>query len=64
MAAGSTVWFVSADFLSDAQAAAYGRFTGVPSRSELERFFVLDGRGLELVAARPAPGRRPGHHVC
>ena len=30
------------EFLSDEQVAAYGRFDGVPSRAELERFFLLD----------------------
>jgi len=27
------------DFLTDAQVAGYGRFEGVPSRADLERFF-------------------------
>ena len=57
---GSTVWFVPADFLSDAQVAAYGRFAGVPSRPELERFFFLDGRGLELIAGRRGDHSRLG----
>ncbi len=30
------------EFLTDAQVAGYGRFDGVPSRADLERFFVLD----------------------
>lgn len=30
------------EFLSDDQAAVYGRFEGPPSRAELERFFSLD----------------------
>ena len=60
VAPGSTVWFVPADFLSDAQVAAYGRFAGVPSRSELERFFFLDGRGLELIAGRRGDHSRLG----
>ncbi len=30
------------EFLSDEQAAAYGRFDGPPSQAELERFFFLD----------------------
>jgi hypothetical protein len=30
------------EFLSDVEAAAYGRFSGVPSRAELERIFFLD----------------------
>jgi len=28
------------EFLTDAQVAGYGRFDGVPSRADLERFFV------------------------
>ena len=34
--------FVAVEFLTDAQVAAYGRFDGVPSRADLERFFLLD----------------------
>ena len=30
------------EFLTDAQAGAHGRFAGVPSRLQLERFFFLD----------------------
>jgi len=30
------------EFLTDEQAASYGRFAEVPSRPELERFFFLD----------------------
>jgi hypothetical protein len=33
---------VPVEFLTDDQAAGYGRFTGEPSRAELERFFFLD----------------------
>ncbi len=36
-------------FLSDEQAAAYGRFDGAPSRAALERFFFLDGLDQQLV---------------
>src|SRR5665811_1486338 len=46
-----TCWLVDAygprampmEFLTDAQVAGYGRFDGVPSRADLERFFFLDG---------------------
>jgi len=33
---------VPVEFLSDEQVTAYGRFDEVPSRAELERFFLLD----------------------
>ncbi|MDP9393795.1 MAG: DUF4158 domain-containing protein [Actinomycetota bacterium] len=44
------------EFLSDEQAAAYGRFNGPPSQPELERFFFLDDADRELVS------RRRGEH--
>jgi hypothetical protein len=44
---------VPAEFLSDEQAAAYGRFTAEPSRDELERFFFLDDADRAL-AHKPA----------
>ena len=44
------------EFLSDDQAAAYGRFTGPPERAELERFFFLDDADRALV------GKRRGDH--
>ena len=48
------------EFLSDEQAAAYGRFEGEPSRAELERFFFLDDAGLALVAKRRGDYHRLG----
>ena len=44
------------EFLTDAQASAYGRFVGVPARLQLERFFSLYDDDLGLV------GRRRGDH--
>jgi len=40
------------DFLTGAQVAGYGRFEGVPSRADLERFFVLDEVDRKLVEDR------------
>ena len=37
-----TTYHLPVEFLSDEQAAAYGRFTGGFTRRELERFFLLD----------------------
>ena len=37
------------EFLSDAEAAAYGRFNGPPARAELERVFFLDDADRGLV---------------
>lgn len=47
---------VPVDFLSDEQAAGFGRFVGEPSREDLERFFYLDDADQELI------GRRRGEH--
>ncbi len=40
---------VPVEFLSDEEAAAYGRFGGPPSRSELERVFFLDDVDTALI---------------
>jgi len=44
---------VPVEFLSDEQVAAYGRFDGVPSRAELERFFLQDADRRRVVWTRP-----------
>ncbi|PZS26944.1 MAG: hypothetical protein DLM58_19690 [Pseudonocardiales bacterium] len=40
------------EFLTDAQVARYGRLDGVPSRADLERFFVLDEVDRKLIGGR------------
>ncbi|MEX2975229.1 DUF4158 domain-containing protein [Streptomyces sp. C184] len=40
------------EFLTDAQAASYGKFNEEPTRPELERFFFLDDEDRKLIAKR------------
>ena len=51
------------EFLSDEQAAAYGRFTGESPAGELERFFYLDDADRDLVARRRSDHHRLGFAV-
>ncbi len=51
---------MSIGFLSDAQVAAYGRFDGVPPRSDLERFFLLDVADRDLIGDRRGDHNRLG----
>ena len=37
------------EFLTDVEAAAYGRFAGPPPQADLDRVFFLDNDDLELV---------------
>jgi hypothetical protein len=48
------------EFLSDAEAAAFGRFVGAPSRDDLDRFFFLDDADLELIDDRRGSHNRLG----
>jgi Domain of unknown function (DUF4158) len=48
------------EFLTDAQVAGYGRFDGVPSRADLERFFVLDDADRNLIGDRRGDHNRLG----
>src|SRR4051812_39544700 len=45
------------EFLTDDEAATYGRYGEVPSRADLERVFFLDDEDRELVE------RRRGDHM-
>jgi hypothetical protein len=51
------------EFLTDEQAALYGRFAEVPSRPELERFFFLDDDDRDLIALRRADSHKVGMAV-
>jgi TnpA family transposase len=52
---------VPVEFLSDAEAAAYGRYGGVPSRRELDRVFFLDDADRELIDERRGAANRLGY---
>jgi hypothetical protein len=53
-----TAWFASSvrsmpvEFLTDDEAAAYGRYAGPPARADLERVFFLDDEDPKLVDLR------------
>ncbi|WP_405393899.1 Tn3 family transposase [Streptomyces gougerotii] len=48
------------EFLTDEQAASYGKFNEEPTRPELERFFFLDDEDRKLIAKRRGDHNRLG----
>ncbi|MFI5635042.1 DUF4158 domain-containing protein [Streptomyces sp. NPDC051664] len=48
------------EFLTDEQAASYGKFNEEPTRPELERFFFLDDEDRKLIAKRRGDHSRLG----
>ncbi len=54
---------VGVEFLSNGQAAAFGRFSGVPTREQLERYFLLDDPDRALVGRRRGDQNRLGFSV-
>jgi len=51
------------EFLTDAQAATYGRYAGPPSTAELDRFFLLDDKARGLIEPKRLPHTRLGFAV-
>ena len=52
---------VPVEFLSDEQARAFGRFTGIPTREDLDRFAFLDDADLELISRRRSDYSKLGY---
>ena len=48
------------EYLSAEQEARYGRFVAEPTPAELEQFFRLDAKALELARARRRAATRLG----
>lgn len=51
------------EFLSDDEAAAFGRFAEDPTQAELERYFFLDDEDRKLVEQHRGQHNRPGFAV-
>ena len=55
-----TVRSMPVEFLTDDEAAAYGRYAGVPSQADLERVFFLDDEDRKLVDLRRGEHMKAG----
>src|SRR5271166_2432962 len=55
-----TVRSMPVEFLTDDEAAAYGRYAGVPSQADLERVFFLDEEDRKLVDLRRGDHMKAG----
>ena len=51
------------EFLTDEQAARYGRFSAPPTREQLDRHFYLDERDRRLIEERRRESNRLGFGV-
>lgn len=54
---------VPVEFLTDEQAARYGRYIEPPSHTQLDRFFFLDDAGWELIAPKRCEANRLGYSI-
>jgi Domain of unknown function (DUF4158) len=55
-----TVRSMPVEFLTDDEAAAYGRFVAAPSQADLERVFFLDDEDRKLVDLRRGEHMKAG----
>ena len=60
MVIGSYLRSVPVEFLTDGEAAAYGRYAGTPSQDELDRMFFLDDEDRALIGRHRGGYMRAG----